>query len=79
MFAVEDAGVNGYAIEQVWAKSIASGKSSFTDISWSDSALEENGIDAVNDIQLSFKVYDANDWTTDPLHRDRLYITPFEG
>ena len=79
MFAVEDAGVNGYAIDPFWAKSIAPGKSSFTDISWSHSALEENGIDAVNDIQLSFKVYDANDWTTDPLHRDRLYITPFEG
>ena len=29
MFAVEDAGVNGYTIDPFWAKSIAPGKSYF--------------------------------------------------
>ena len=37
-------------------------RSAFAGISWSDSDLKDNGIEKVNEIEFTMRVYDYNDW-----------------
>ena len=45
MFTVEDASVNGFMADPFYAASLDGGKCMFSSISWSDTALEESGIE----------------------------------
>lgn len=77
MFAVDSASINGVQCEPAFATEVASGKKSNTEISFSDSTLENNGITDFTDIKLSFRVYDSNDWSTDDVANETVHIYPF--
>lgn len=57
MFSVDDASVNGYMMDPFFAKSVLPGKSTFTSISWSNSSLEDNKIDSVQEIEMRIRAY----------------------
>ena len=63
----EDVSVNGYMAEPYFAHALPAGKSAFTEMSWSDSDLEENGITEVEEIEFTLRVYDNDDWSGDDL------------
>ncbi len=60
----EDMSVNGYMITPVFAETVYDGKMSISDITIFESDLEENGITAIEDIELKFHVYDSDDYST---------------
>ncbi len=76
MFSWNDVSVNGYMVDPFWAKEVAAGKRAFSDISFSTSDFEENGISAVNDIEFNLKVSYPNDWTASDVFNDVFTYHP---
>lgn len=79
MVSADEASVNGYMMDPFFAKSVPSGKCAFTSMSWSHSALEENGISEVTEIEgIEFKlrVYDSNNWSASDFFNDVIKVTP---
>ncbi|MDO4484896.1 MAG: hypothetical protein Q4C54_10885 [Clostridia bacterium] len=76
MFSVSDALVNGFDCDPFWATELMPGTCKFSDISWSDSKLEENGITKVDEIVLKMRVYDSDDWLADDLLEDSFTVKP---
>lgn len=62
MFSIENASVNGFMADPLWAASVAPGKKSSEDITWMSSTLEENGIEKVETIEMTVSVYNEDDW-----------------
>lgn len=65
MYAINDASVNGYMADPFFAATVGPGCSRFSDVSWSDTTLEENGIDTVESIEFTLRVYNTDDWMND--------------
>lgn len=59
---VRDVSVNGYMIRPVFSCDIKNGKMANDKISFFDSDLEENDIKEIKDIELSFHVYNDDEW-----------------
>lgn len=77
MFSIDSASVNGVETDTLFATEVAAGKKSNEDISFMDSALEENNIGDFTDIALHFRVYDSNDWTAEPVATPSIHIYPY--
>ena len=76
MFTVNDAAVNGYMCDPVWAQTVSAGKRSNTAISWFETDFAENGITHVETISLPISVYDANNWMADHLIDETYTLNP---
>ncbi len=77
MFSVESASVNGVQSDPFFASEVASGKKANEDISFADSTLNENGIKEYTDIELTFRVYDTDDWTADEVAYETVHVYPY--
>jgi len=75
MFSIENASVNGYMCDPFWATSVQSGKKAKSDISFSNSSLEELGIEEVEEIEFTLRVYDEDDWMADSFVEDTFVLT----
>lgn len=76
MFSLEGVSVNGFMCDPFWAEEIAPGKRSNTEISWSSSDFEDNGITDVESITLPIRVYDADDWMADDFVSETFTLNP---
>lgn len=77
MFSVNDASVNGVQCDPLFASEVAAGKKSNEKISFSDSEFEGTDIGGFTDIELSFTVYDSNDWSADPVGEEKIHVYPY--
>lgn len=77
MYSVESASINGVKCDPFFATEVAAGKKSNNEISFSDSELEDNGIGDYTDIELTFRVYDSNDWMSDEVARKTVHVYPY--
>ncbi len=78
MFSVESATVNGVMSDPFFASEVAAGKKSNEEISFiNDTTLEENGIDEFTDIELTFKVYNSDDWEEDAVANETVHVYPY--
>ena len=77
MFSVESAAINGVQCDPFFASEVAAGKKANEEISFSDSSLEENGVGEFSDIELTFRVYDSNDWTADEVAKETVHVYPY--
>lgn len=76
MFSVESAAINGVQCEPMFATEVAAGKKANENISFSDSILEENGVIEYTDIELTFRVYDSNDWLAEAAAKETVHVYP---
>ena len=76
MFSVNDASVNGFMIEPYYGHELAAGKCCFGEMDWSESDLEENDIETVEDIEFTLHVHDSDDWMADDIFNEVLTLTP---
>lgn len=67
MFALEDVSVNGFMCDPFWANSVQGGKKAKSDISFLSSDFEELGIETVEEIEFTLRVYDEDDWSAPEL------------
>lgn len=77
MYSVESASINGVQCDPFFATEVAAGKKSNNEISFSDSDLEDNGVGDYTDIELTFRVYDSNDWMADEVARETVHVYPY--
>ncbi len=75
-YSVDDASVNGFMADPFWAASIGAGKAAFSSMSWFDSDFEENGITVVEEIEMNFKIYDPEDWSSDAIFEEVIILNP---
>lgn len=76
MYSVDEASVNGYMADPFWSKELQPGKVAFSDISWPDTTFEENNITEVEEIKMTFRVYDSNNWAADKLIEETVILKP---
>ncbi len=76
MFSLDDASVNGYMCDPFWATSVNAGKTSFDDIIWYKSSLEEQNITEISSITLPIRVYDEEDWMADSVLEETFTLEP---
>lgn len=77
MFSVASAAINCVQCDPLFAAEVAAGKKSNENISFSDSALSDNGVNDFTDIELTFRVYDSNDWTAEDAALETVHIYPY--
>lgn len=76
MFTAQNVSVNGFMCDPFWAMSVDAGKKSNTTISWLDSALEENGIEQVEEITFTIRAYNNGDWLAEDIFNETFTINP---
>lgn len=76
MFYVEDVSVNGYMIDPFWARSVSAGNVAFSDMSFNTSAFEENNIETVEDIELTIRAYNYEDYSANDYAKETVTINP---
>ncbi|MDD4311859.1 MAG: hypothetical protein PHW41_05185 [Eubacteriales bacterium] len=76
MFSVQSASVNGVQSDPFFATEVAPGKKSNNDISFLDDTLKNIGIQEITDIEITFKVYDSDDWTADAVAVETVHVYP---
>lgn len=76
MFTVDEASVNGYMADPLYATSVSAGKCAFSNMSWSDTTLEENSITDIEEIEFKFKAYDINDFMGDDFANETIKLNP---
>lgn len=76
MFSVDEASVNGYMADPFWATSVLPGKCAFSSMSWSDTALEEIGIEEIEAIEFNLRAYDSNDWSAADFANETVTLNP---
>lgn len=77
MFAIESAAVNNLQCDVFFASEVASGKTDKATIIFSDESLATSGITEFTDIQLSFRIYDSDDWLADAVAQETIHIYPY--
>lgn len=77
MFSVESAGINGVQCDPFFASEVAAGKKSNEEIIFTSNDLEENGVGDYTDIELTFRVYDSNDWLADAVAHETVHVYPY--
>lgn len=76
MFATWDGMVNGIACDPCWAVEVAPGKRYNGQISWMTQELEEAGIFQVEQITLTLRVYDSENWQTGNVLKETVTLEP---
>lgn len=59
-----DVSIDGFMVEAMFSCDVVAGKRAVDAITFMESDLTENEITAINDVELSFHVFDMNDWNT---------------
>ncbi|MCD7837334.1 MAG: hypothetical protein LUG65_00280 [Clostridiales bacterium] len=76
MLSVDDASVNGYMIDPFYAETVAAQTCAFSEVSWYEEELEENGISEVEEIAFQLTAYDNEDWTGDYFVNETITLNP---
>lgn len=59
-----DVSINGFMIDGLFSCDVVAGKRSVDTITFLDSDLEENSITTIEDVELSFHIFDSDSWDT---------------
>lgn len=61
--SAENLSINGFMMLDLYSDTIYAGKKSFNDVTLLSSELEENNITEINDVEISFRIYDPDTYT----------------
>lgn len=77
MFSIKEASINGVSDDPLFAKEVVAGKKATSDITFPESGLKENGISKFTDIELTFRVYDNDNWSADGVAEETVHVYPY--
>ena len=77
MFYLESTVVNGIEGSALMAETVAAGKKANEEVSIWDNELEKNGITEYTDIQLTFRVYDSDEFGGDNVAYETVHVYPY--
>ena len=75
-FSWDDVSVNGYMVDPYWASSCPGHSAAYSSISFSDSDFEENGIEEVEEIEYTLRMYNSEDYEVDDYVDDVFTYNP---
>lgn len=76
MFTFDSTSVNGFMSDPYWAETVAAGKKSNSSVYWLSDSFEENGIENVEEITFTLRVYDNADWMADDILNETFTVHP---
>lgn len=76
MYSIESASVNGVMITPLFATTVEPGKMANEEINLMDDLISSHLNDEITDIELSFRVYDSEDWLADEVVLETIHIYP---
>lgn len=59
---VREVSVNGFMVDSIFSAEVASGKRAVDTITFMEEDLEENGITAIEDVEMFFHIFDTDSW-----------------
>ena len=62
--SVQEMSINGFMMNPLFSTTIYNGKMSIDDITIFSSDLEKNGVEAIEDVELKFHIYNADSYST---------------
>ena len=65
-----------FMADPFYATSVSAGKCAFSSMAWSDTTLEENGITEVEEIEVLFRAYDADDFMGEDFANEVITLNP---
>lgn len=74
MYAMEDVSVNGFMCDPFWAETVQAGKKSKSEISFFEENFAELGIENVEEIEFTLRVYDENDFEAADLVKETFTL-----
>ena len=77
MFSAEDVSVDGIMCDALFAEEVAPGKMANTTMSWLRTELNKYGISDPTVVEMKIKIYDSNDWLSDPLYYQTVRVAPY--
>ncbi len=77
MFSVESAAINGVQCDPFFASEVAAGKKANESITFMNTELKDNDIGDYTDIELTFRVYDSDDWSAEDVTNKTIHIYPY--
>lgn len=76
MFSWDMVSVCGYMYDPMWAVEVAAGKTANTTIDLDTYALGRMGIDSVDEITFTLRIYDSENWMDEPIVEDVFTVYP---
>ena len=77
MFAVITASVNGVQYDPFFAETVTAGNKAADTLEFNDEDLLEYGVEDITDIEITFHVYDDDDWTADDVAYETVHVYPY--
>ena len=56
--------INGFMVEPMFSCDVAAGKQAYDSLTFLESDLTENGIESIDDMEISFHIFDTESWDT---------------
>lgn len=76
MFSWDMVSVCGYMYDPFWAEEVAAGKTAVSTVDLDTYALGKMGIDSVDEITFTLRIYDSENWMDEPLVAEVFTIYP---
>ncbi len=76
MYSVSSAAVNGVQADPFFATEVAPGKKAKETISFTDPSPSGQELGEFTDIEISFRIYDADDWDAEPVAQPAVHVYP---
>ena len=76
MFSWDMVSVCGYMYDPMWATEVAAGKSARSTVDLDTYALGKMGIDSVDEVTFTLRIYDSENWMDEPLVEDVFSVYP---
>ena len=75
-FSVIDSAINGVEVSTLFAEDVAPGKKANTEVTLYDSTIEKYDIGEYTDVELTFRVYDSDNFLADDAACETVHIYP---
>ncbi|MBE6975856.1 MAG: hypothetical protein E7439_01480 [Ruminococcaceae bacterium] len=76
MYTIDNVSVNGFMCDPFWAVTVAGGKKANEEISFGEGDFEKNGIETVEEIAFTLRIYNSDDWLEEDLVNQTFTINP---
>lgn len=76
-FTAKTCCINGVAVNPLFGETVSAGKKAISSLSFLEDDLKKNGITKYTDIELTFRVYDPDNWDKDDIAVEAVHIYPY--
>lgn len=76
MFSWDMVSVCGYMYDPFWAEEVAAGKTAISTVDLDTYALGKMGIDSVDEVTFTLRIYDSENWMDEPLVAEVFTVYP---